>query len=215
MIYTIGGIKGGSGKTTIATNLSVFLTSQGREVLLVDADDQESATDFAAIRAESGKSDITAVTLLSKAVYDQIPKLKTKYQDIVIDTGGRDTDTQRYALLMSDVFLVPFIPRSVDIWTLQKVEQLITEAKIPNPALQAYSFLNRADTQGKDNQEAASVLKQSIAFEFLDPIIRNRKAFANAMTSGLGVQEVRPQDEKALLEMTELFQAVLMPVEVL
>ena len=46
MIYMIGGIKGGSGKTTVATNLTVWLSSQGRDVLLVDADDQETATDF-------------------------------------------------------------------------------------------------------------------------------------------------------------------------
>lgn len=213
MIYTVGGIKGGSGKTTIATNLSVFLASQGRDVLLVDADDQESATDFAAIRAEAGKSDITAVTLLSKGIYDQIPKLKTKYDDIVIDTGGRDTDTQRYALLLSDIFLVPFVPRSVDIWTLQKVEQLITEAKIPNPFLLAFSFLNRADTQGKDNSEAAEVLRQSEAFVFLEKTICNRKAFANAMTIGLGVQEMKPMDEKAHFEAKSLFSSILAPVE--
>ena len=213
MIYTVGGIKGGSGKTTIATNLSVFLASQGRDVLLVDADDQESATDFAAIRAEAGKSDITAITLLSKAIYDQIPKLKSKYDDIVVDTGGRDTDTQRYALLLSDVFLVPFVPRSVDIWTLQKVEQLINDAKIPNPFLIAFSFLNRADTQGKDNFEAAEVLKQSSAFVFLEKTICNRKAFANAMTIGLGVQEMKPTDEKATQEAKALFSSILAPVE--
>jgi chromosome partitioning protein len=40
MIYTIGGIKGGSGKTTIATNLAVYLARKGKEVLLGDADDQ-------------------------------------------------------------------------------------------------------------------------------------------------------------------------------
>ena len=52
MIYTIGGIKGGSGKTTVATNLTVWLSSQGRDVLLVDADDQETATDFTVWRSE-------------------------------------------------------------------------------------------------------------------------------------------------------------------
>ena len=46
MIYTIGGIKGGSGKMIVATNVTVWLSSQGRDVLLVDADDQETAPDF-------------------------------------------------------------------------------------------------------------------------------------------------------------------------
>ena len=39
MIYTLGGIKGGTGKTTIATNLAIMLSRAGRDVLLVDADD--------------------------------------------------------------------------------------------------------------------------------------------------------------------------------
>jgi chromosome partitioning protein len=45
MIYTIGGIKGGCGKTTIATNLTILMAAEGRDVLLVDADDQETVTD--------------------------------------------------------------------------------------------------------------------------------------------------------------------------
>ena len=48
MIYTIGGIKGGSGKTTIATNLAIWLAQKETDVLLVDADEQETATDFSA-----------------------------------------------------------------------------------------------------------------------------------------------------------------------
>ena len=44
MIVVIGGIKGGSGKTTPATNLTVMRTLEGRNILLVDADDQCSAS---------------------------------------------------------------------------------------------------------------------------------------------------------------------------
>jgi chromosome partitioning protein len=53
MIYTVGGIKGGSGKTTVATNLAVLLNHAGRDVLLVDADDQENATGFTTWRSET------------------------------------------------------------------------------------------------------------------------------------------------------------------
>ena len=31
-IFTVGGIKGGSGKTTVATNLAVLLAADGRDV---------------------------------------------------------------------------------------------------------------------------------------------------------------------------------------
>ncbi len=46
MIIVIGGIKGGSGKTTVATNLAVMRSGKGNDVLLIDADDQETSTDF-------------------------------------------------------------------------------------------------------------------------------------------------------------------------
>ena len=45
-IITVGGIKGGSGKTTTAINITIALSNLSNDVLLVDADDQESATDF-------------------------------------------------------------------------------------------------------------------------------------------------------------------------
>ena len=50
MILTVGGIKGGSGKTTVATNLACIAAAQNADVLLVDADDQETASDFTAVR---------------------------------------------------------------------------------------------------------------------------------------------------------------------
>jgi len=46
MIYTIGGIKGGSGKKTLAVSLAVMLYKNKRTALLVDADKKVNATDF-------------------------------------------------------------------------------------------------------------------------------------------------------------------------
>ena len=91
-IICIGGIKGGSGKTTVATNLAVIRAGQGRDVLLVDADDQETATDFTNLRHERGEdiAQYTGIKLTGAAVRTEILRLVPKYQDIIIDTGGRD-----------------------------------------------------------------------------------------------------------------------------
>ena len=56
MIVVVGGIKGGSGKTTVATNLAVLRASGGHDVLLVDADDQETASDFTILRSRAARA---------------------------------------------------------------------------------------------------------------------------------------------------------------
>lgn len=211
MIFTVGGIKGGTGKTTISTNLAVWLSQRGADVLLVDADEQESASDFTAWREETRKGQLgyTLVQLNGPTVRRQIEQLRPKYDHIVIDTGGRDTASQRAALFVSDVYLIPFAPRSYEIWTLSKVQALLSEIQgsrsIP---LQVYSFLNKADTRGADNNEATEVLKDNEELNFVDYPIISRKAFATAASKGLSVFEMVPTDEKAVAEVEALFSHV-------
>jgi chromosome partitioning protein len=199
MIIVCGGIKGGSGKTTVATNLAVIRAGQGSDVLLVDADDQETSTDFTTQRAEqrNGEAGYTSIKLTGQAVRNQTLRLKEKYQDIILDTGGRDTTSQRAALSVADILLVPFVPRSFDVWTIEKVSNLVAEMRQANPKLKAITFINRADPRGQDNDQAAEVLK----LQFVDTPLGNRKAFGNAAASGLAITELKPEDEKATEEM--------------
>lgn len=206
-IYTVGGIKGGSGKTTVATNLTVLLASDGRDVLLVDADDQETSTDFTAWRNTNteGHAGYTAIQLTGDAVRTEIRRLSAKYDDIVIDTGGRDTTSQRAAMTVSDLYLVPFVPRSFDVWTLERVVKLIEEMRPANPALRAYAFLNRADQAGNDNAEAGEYLRDATCITFIDTALGARKAFSNAAAEGRGVSELKRKDAKAEAEIRALY----------
>ena len=208
MIIVCGGIKGGSGKTTVATNLAVIRSSHGSDVLLIDADDQETSTDFTTQRSEqlNGEAGYTSIKLTGPAVRSQTMRLKEKYQDIIIDTGGRDTSSQRAALSVADVLLVPFVPRSFDVWTLEKVSDLVAEMRQANPALKAFTFINRADPRGQDNNEAAEVLKDTQELQFIDTPLGSRKAFGNAAAGGLAVTELKPEDEKASEEIMILVQ---------
>ena len=208
MIITVGGIKGGSGKTTVATNLAILRATAGRDVLLIDADDQETASDFTVLRNErlSGGAGYTSIKLANAAVRTETRRLLDKYDDLIIDTGGRDTASQRAALSVSDLLLVPFVPRSFDVWTLEKVSTLVEEMRAANPGLSAWAFINRADPRGTDNAEAAEIIRETSALALMPTPLGNRKAFGNAAAQGLAVTELRPQDAKATAEITALNQ---------
>ena len=209
MILVTGGIKGGTGKTTLAVNLTIIRTRDGSDTLLVDADDQRSASEFTELRSEEfDDAGYTCVQLDGKAVRDQIQNLRDKYDDIIVDTGGRDTTSQRAALTIADALVVPFGPRSLDVWTLERVEDLIADAEAVNPDLRAFCFINRADHQGSYNQETKEILDDSEAIELLDPTIGNRKAFAIAFDYGQSIVEYTPRDDKAIGEMNNLYEAL-------
>jgi chromosome partitioning protein len=209
MIIVIGGIKGGSGKTTLCTNLAVIRALQGKKVLLVDADEQRSASDWAEHREGLGiTTPWTTVQLAGAAVRTQILKMANNYDDILIDTGGRDTTSQRSALTIADVFLAPFQPRSLDVWTIGKVSSLLTEIRAVNPNLKAYAVINRADPQGVDNMDAAEIIKDNDGIHYIPITIGQRKAFANAASEGLGVIELKTQDKKAVSEIKQLCDTI-------
>src|SRR4051794_34545934 len=178
MILVLAQTKGGVGKSTIAVNLAVERARAGRDVLLVDADEQATATDFTALRTEKlGRPGYAAIALSGANVRTQVLQMQGKFGDIIIDAGGRDTSGLRAALTIADVALVPFQPRSFDLWTLEKVAHLITEAQgYRQSPLKAVAILNFADPQGADNAQAAEALRGSEVLAYLDTPIGRRNA---------------------------------------
>jgi chromosome partitioning protein len=209
MIVVVGGIKGGSGKTTIATNLAVLRAHSGKKLLLVDADEQRSSSIFANQRdVQDISPKWSTVQLAGQSLHSQVNRLKSDYDDIIIDVGGRDTTSQRSALVVADIFLVPFKPRSYDVWTLADVKTTIREMKLVNPKLKAYAFINQADPKGTDNEDAFNILKECEELQCINLTIGNRKTFGNSSSDGLGVIEVKSPDKKAVNEIQELYKYV-------
>ncbi len=198
MIITFGNVKGGVGKTTMAVNTAIALAASDRDVLLVDGDQQATALTFTELREDTfGQLDFTAVQLAGATVRQQVRKLRDKYDDIIIDTGGRDSGSFRAALTVSDTLIVPVQPRTFDVWAVDQVAELITEAREINENLVAYAVLNAADPQGRDNAEAAEVLGENTELMMLGAHLVRRKALANACAAGRGIQEMNPRDPKA------------------
>jgi chromosome partitioning protein len=208
MRLVCGGIKGGSGKTTMATNLAAMRAGAGKDVLLVDADEQESATIFTAIRKRDQRErpQYTSIILRESQVRAKLDRMRVKYDDVIVDTGGRDTRAQRASLSLADVLLLPFNPRSLDIWTIENVEKLLEDMRTINPELRAVSFLNRADPVGSDNEDSREILSAVAGIEFAGLTIVNRKAFGKAVALGLSVMELNKPDEKATREIVALYE---------
>ncbi len=206
MIIAVGGVKGGTGKTTIATNLTVLRSSTGKKVLLVDADEQKSTSIWANQRYVLGLETKWAnIQLTGKAVHSELLKMQTDYDDVIIDVGGRETRSLRAAIAVADIFLVPFKPRSLDIWTLGDIKAIISEMKPANPKLQCFAIVNQADSRGSDNEDTIHILQECEEIKCFEITIGSRKSFANAASDGLGITEMQNLDKKAIQEMQSLY----------
>ena len=75
--------KGGVGKTTLAVHLATAFVRQDKRVLLLDADPQGSALDWAAAR--HGKPLFPVAGLPKSSIHKELPSLATPYDLVVID----------------------------------------------------------------------------------------------------------------------------------
>lgn len=210
MIILIGGEKGGTGKTTIATNLAAIRAQQNKDVLLVDTDRQESASSWCYIREEEGAFPrISSVLKFGAAIRAELKVLSKKCDDVIVDAGGRDSIEFRAALLSADKALIPMRATQFDLWTLSRMNRLIDEVKIVNEFLEVFMVLNAASTHPneKETNNAVTFLEEFPNLKLMrQQVIRERIAFHRAAAEGRSVLELSPIDSKAADEMKAIYK---------
>lgn len=210
MIVTVGNTKGGVGKTTLALNLAIGRALLGKDVWLIDGDRQGTAQTAITVRAESAKKPAIACSNYpdGSTLRAQVQQMGPKFDDLIIDAGGRDSSALRAALILSDVLVIPFAPRSLDVWALNDISSLVKEARAVRDGLRVITMLNNADPKGRDNEDAAAAVADFPELEYVATPIRRRKPIANAAGLGMSILEYTPKDAKGIEEMSALVQAV-------
>ena len=187
--------KGGSGKTTVSLHLAHALALKDFKVLLVDADPQGSARDWAAARSQEGPFNV--VGLDRPILHKELPQLSQGYDYTIIDGAPRVTDLTRSAILASDLVIIPIQPSPLDIWAAHEVVELITEATMYKPNLSAAFLINRKIVNTAIARDVKDVL-QDYAIPVLEATISQRVAFAECLNIGSTVLESAPKGTAAL-----------------
>lgn len=207
-VITVGNVKGGVGKSTIACNLAVEATKAGKKVLLIDSDTQQSSIDFRATRAERDLPEFQAVSITKNTIHKDVGSFKD-FDFIIIDAGGRDTAVFRSAVLASDLFLIPVLPSQYDIWATAGTVETLEEAK-PFKDVNACFVINQVIPNTNVVKEALQALKD-FNIPILNTMLHARVAFKQSISDGRGVTEYESSGKngKAAEEIMSLFQEVL------
>lgn len=123
MIISILNQKGGTGKTTLAVNLTRAYTLDTPFALLVDSDPQGSAQRW---HERSGGELIDMTCLSMNTLHKDVLKYTDRYQRIIIDGIPRVSDLTICAIKAADLILIPVQPSPYDIWA---TEDLVRSVK--------------------------------------------------------------------------------------
>jgi chromosome partitioning protein len=208
LVVSLTGQKGGVGKSTVATCMAWHAACEGQRVLLVDADPQATSRTWADVGQEAGHPMPTVVAMgATMHKPEQLPRIASSFDLVVIDCPPRAGDVQRSALMVSSLALLPCGPSAADAWALASSLELVREAQTLRADLGAAVLLTRKQPRTAVGQGARQVLADS-GLPLLQTELGYRVAYQEAMAAGLGVTTYAPTCEAAA-EVRALFDEII------
>jgi chromosome partitioning protein len=209
-VFLFGAIKGGTGKSTTSINLTVWLTVNGYDTCLIDADPQANSSKWNSYREEN--ADLLPVHSVQKygnikaALFD----LKSRYDHLVVDTAGKDSKEMRTASLIADVWIIPFQTSQADLDTADKISEVVEEALDLNPHLKVRTLFNVVPTNPKCKNliQAQNYISSYPLIPCLKTVIYSRQAYRDCFGSGQGVIEMT--NKSAIREINSFGKEVLL-----
>ncbi len=180
----IANSKGGSGKTTLATNLAGYFATQGASVMLSDLDRQQSSTQWIARRP----ADIAIIHPHSA---------RSKAQNITPDwlitdsPAGLREDKLSDAVKQADCIIVPIQPSAFDIGATRDFLDILAEEKAIRKNKTFVALVGmRVNVRTNAAAGLAEFMEQT-GFPVLT-YLRNAQVYALAAEQGLSLFDMRP-----------------------
>jgi chromosome partitioning protein len=210
MIITVTSNKEGVGKSTIAVNMAALRALVGRKVLLIDLGSKKSSFEWSKKRnCANIQPQIPACSMKGRCFEMEIGGLMSGYNDVLIDTGWRNTKGAQAALKIADMVVVPIEIGDDSVDELKQVIRRIKAARRTNPGLWAVVVIAR--TEGTLVISALDKIRKYIAkipsTALAGTVIHERMSLQHAFNTGLSIFEYQPGDSLAVAEMHDLYRA--------
>lgn len=203
MILALTNSKGGVGKSTIAVHLVCWLREQGAKVGLVDSDTQGASS----VWLKESSPEVTVFRLqTADDVLDQIPKLKSEFEHLVVDGPAGLSEVTRAILLVTDLAILPCGPSVLDLRAASEAIRILKQVnRIRRGEPRAVLVPNKLQVQYRLSQEFLEAVK-GLEVPALEGL-RLRQAFADAAGQGSVVWRLPTRSAgEAAFEIQELFQ---------
>ena len=180
----IANSKGGSGKTTLATNLAGYFATQGASVVLSDLDRQQSSTQWIARRP----ADIAIIHPHSS---------RSKAQNISPDwlitdsPAGLREDKLSDAVKQADCIIVPIQPSAFDIGATRDFLDILAEEKAIRKNKTFVALVGMRVNVRTNAAVGLAEFMQQTGFPVLT-YLRNAQVYALAAEQGLSLFDMRP-----------------------
>jgi chromosome partitioning protein len=196
------GQKGGSGKTTVATALSVQAVKKGKSVALIDLDPQGSASKWAEIRQNESPAVISCQLFMLEKMIEQARIGGADF--VFIDTPGKIEQAAIEAAKVADFVLIPVRATAFDVNALKELRNLLAIANDPP----SYVVINAAPAQGTRHKDAKATIEGMHNLKVAPVYLCQRNAYADATIIGQTASEYEPKG-KAAEEIEALYSLII------